>query len=117
MKNQKSRLLLHTCCADCALKFVHSVDNGYEISLYFDNNNIHPRSEYLARLKALKDIAKQNDLTLIISDWSPKKWFEAIDFNEDNQNHRRCKLCWKHRLYKTIEYAKKNKYKFFLQHY
>ena len=113
MKKQKSRILLHTCCADCALKFIDSLDDQYDVTLYFDNNNIHPRSEYQERLKAIKNVAKEKGIPIIIPDWKPKQWFKAIENIEDNENLRRCRLCWKHRLEKTVEYAKNNGYKLF----
>jgi predicted adenine nucleotide alpha hydrolase (AANH) superfamily ATPase len=89
------------------------MDTKYEIALYFDNDNIHPRTEYLERLNSVKRFAKDNNFSLIITDWSPKKWFRAIGNKEENKDDRRCKLCWRHRLSKTVEYAKKNKFNFF----
>ena len=100
-------MLLHTCCADCLVKTLvnlekegHSKD---EILVYFDNSNIHPRSEWLARLDAVKKVAAEGRLELIVADWSPKKWFEAIEYDSDNEDMRRCKKCWKFRLGRAVE--------------
>ncbi|MEA3356999.1 MAG: epoxyqueuosine reductase QueH [Patescibacteria group bacterium] len=109
------QLLLHTCCADCAIKFLHeighssirkfkrTVQNNYSVTLYFDNSNIHPRSEYLARQKDVKMIAEKYNLKLIIADWSPKLWFAAIGNRKTNKNLARCRACWKLRLSRTAE--------------
>ena len=96
------KLLIHACCADCLLKFIDSVksENGEidEIEIYFYNPNIHPRSEYLARLNAIKKITEVNKIKLIVADWSPKEWFEGVKI--------RCEGCWELRLRKTFKYAK-----------
>ena len=96
------KLLLHTCCADCLVKTQvnlrkegHSKD---EILVYFDNSNIHPRSEWLARLGAVKKMVEEKELELIVENWSPKEWFEAIEHNSDNTDLKRCRKCWKFRL-------------------
>jgi len=110
------KLLLHACCADCLLKFVDSIkaENKeiLEIEVYFYNPNIHPRSEYLARLKAIQKIAQGNKIKLIVPDWSPKEWFGAtkpfLDPSFDRAG--RCLNCWKLRLRKTFEYAKSKKF-------
>jgi len=98
------KLLLHTCCADCAIKAITSLEKmGFqkqEILLYFDNSNIHPRSEWLARLDAVKIIAEKENTKLIIANWTPRTWLKDIK-KENNKNLRRCKACWQHRLERT----------------
>lgn len=116
MKKNQNRLLLHACCADCAIKFLESVKRQFsseDISLYFENSNIHPRTEYLERLKAVKKIAKERDLEVVTADWSKNEWLEAIKCEEDNRRNKRCKRCWDLRLKKTAEYAKENDYSYF----
>jgi predicted adenine nucleotide alpha hydrolase (AANH) superfamily ATPase len=98
------KLLIHACCADCLLKFVDSIKSENkevsQIEVYFYNPNIHPRSEYLARLKAIQKIGEENKIKLTIPDWSPKEWFREINLKN------RCESCWQLRLRKTFEYAK-----------
>jgi predicted adenine nucleotide alpha hydrolase (AANH) superfamily ATPase len=76
-------------------------DESMEIVGYFYNPNIHPRSEYLTRLKAAQKICEENKIKLVVPDWSPKEWFKKI-----NGGDIRCEECWKLRLGKTFEYAK-----------
>ena len=118
------KLLIHACCADCLLKFVDSIkaENKeiLEIEVYFYNPNIHPRSEYLARLKAIKKITEENRIKLIVADWSPKEWFKyqislgcaasPFEEREKSKNKSRCERCWELRLRKTFEYAKSKKF-------
>lgn len=100
------KLLIHACCADCLLKFIDSIKSEnkevFEFEVYFYNPNIHPRSEYLARLKAIKKITKENKIKLIVADWSPKEWFSKVKT--------RCDDCWKLRLSKTFEYAREKRF-------
>ncbi len=114
------RLLIHACCADCLLKFVDSIKRENkeidDIQVYYYNPNIHPRSEYLARLNAIKKISEENKIKLIVADWSPKEWFEIqnpsvlrtapLDEGEPQKYKTRCEECWRLRLGKTFEYAK-----------
>jgi predicted adenine nucleotide alpha hydrolase (AANH) superfamily ATPase len=111
------KILIHTCCADCLLKMIDSLkDESMEIVGYFYNPNIHPRSEYLTRLKAAQKICEENNIKLVVPDWSPKEWFVVqnpsvlrtapLDGGEQLKNKTRCEVCWKLRLGKTFEYAK-----------
>lgn len=76
------KLLIHACCADCLLKYINSIREKNkkisEIEVYFYNPNIHPRAEYLARLKAIQKITEENKIKLIVADWSPREWFETL---------------------------------------
>jgi predicted adenine nucleotide alpha hydrolase (AANH) superfamily ATPase len=85
-------------------------DKTNEITAYFYNSNIHPRSEYLSRLKAAKQIAGENKIKLVVADWSPKEWFKGVE-RESLKNKTRCGRCWGLRLRKSFEYAKKNSFK------
>ncbi|MDD4106814.1 MAG: epoxyqueuosine reductase QueH [Candidatus Shapirobacteria bacterium] len=111
------KILIHACCADCLLKFIDSIKRENkeidDIVVYFYNPNIHPRSEYLARLNAIKKISEENKIKLIVADWSPREWFERIKPTPpslkkggNNLTVNRCEKCWRLRLGKTFEYAK-----------
>ena len=110
------KLLIHACCADCLLKFIDSIKSENkevsEISVYFYNPNIHPRSEYLARLKAIQKISEENKIKLTVPDWSPKEWFEIVKPfpNPSLDRAGRCINCWELRLRRTFEYAKNKKF-------
>lgn len=109
-------LLIHTCCADCVLKFLDSAKTelGFtpdEIVLYFYNPNIHPRSEYLSRLKALKKVNEKLDLKVIIPDYRPSEYFAKINRVDKLLIHNkklRCPHCWALRLTQAFSYAKEN---------
>lgn len=101
-------ILLHACCADCTLKFIHSLPDKPD--LYFYNPNIHPRSEYQARLLAIQKIAADSGCRLIIPDWQPADYFAVIKINT---RPLRCPQCWQLRLSRTAEYAASHDYSAF----
>jgi predicted adenine nucleotide alpha hydrolase (AANH) superfamily ATPase len=96
-------LLIHTCCADCLLNLVYALEQDAQISkdtnltLLFYNPNIHPRTEYMERLKALKQVIEQGKITqnvkLVIPEYRPKEYFESIALEQS-----RCLGCWKIRM-------------------
>ncbi len=132
------KVLIHACCADCLVKMVASLKNeDIEVTAYFYNPNIHPRAEYLSRLKAIQKIAEENKIKLVVADWSPREWFSKIplgyaaspfeeretlkqnpsvlrtaplDEMEPLKSKTRCDGCWELRLRKTFEYASKNNF-------
>jgi epoxyqueuosine reductase len=106
-------MLLHTCCADCALKILDSIHtelklNPADISLYFYNPNIHPESEFHARRKALTDVFQNKGYKLIIAPWQPAHFFTALNGKTDPAN--RCPKCWYLRLNHTFSFAKEYNY-------
>jgi len=115
------KLLIHACCADCLLKMVESVKaekRFNEIVVYYYNPNIHPRSEYQSRLKAMQLMI--GDLKMVVADWKPSEWFNEINppspdksgatslDREAFKKEVRCPKCWRLRLEKTAEFAKEN---------
>jgi len=102
------KLLLHACCADCTIKFLESAkENNFEVDIYYYNPNIHPRSEYQSRLKAMQIIAEKYKVRMIIPDWQPSEYFKTI---QTKIYKKRCVDCWNLRIEKSIDYAKKNGY-------
>lgn len=105
------KIAIHTCCADCLLNLVHfleeekQIDSSTEIHLIFYNPNIHPRSEYLERLNALKSVVQNTyagrKIKLVIPEYRPVEYFQSIKGKE-----RRCLGCWELRLGNVFEYAK-----------
>ncbi len=119
-------LLLHVCCADCFLKYKNSIKTYSEfyntnledkIQIFFYNPNIHPISEYRARLNALKKVA--TNFKIVVPDFRIQEFFDAQVLKDLNVNSildelnlrvSRCNKCWALRLYRTVIYAKENNF-------
>lgn len=64
MRKAKS-ILLHTCCAPCAIGLVRElISRGISPNLFFFNPNVHPYSEFQKRLRAVEVMAEAEKLPL-----------------------------------------------------
>ena len=96
-------VLVHCCCAHCA---AYTVDywrqQGYEVSALWYNPNIHPYMEHQHRLEAMKSLAQEVNLPLIITEG-----YDIIDYFRQVAGHepQRCQYCFRLRLLKTAETA------------
>jgi len=96
-------VLVHCCCAHCA---AYTVDywrqQGYEVSALWYNPNIHPYMEHQHRLEAMKSLAQEVNLPLIITEG-----YGIIDYFRQVVGHepQRCQYCFGLRLLKTAETA------------
>ena len=55
----KEKLLLHVCCASCAVYVYQKLSVDYQVTCFFYNPNIHPRSEYESRKEELERIRSE----------------------------------------------------------
>lgn len=96
-------LLLHTCCGPCA---TYSTDflreQGYNLSMYYYNPNIHPYKEWERRKESLERFASQKKLPLILEDE-----YELSAFLQQTvaREQERCGFCYRMRLEKTARKA------------
>lgn len=100
------KLLLHTCCGPCLLYPLEQLNSeGYNVTGYFYNPNIHPYKEFRRRLDSLEKLGKSEQLSLIVErDYDLNAYLQDIVHNEE----RRCSICYDLRLQKTVEYAVDN---------
>ena len=97
-------ILLHCCCTHCAAYTIeHWRGQGYGVTALWYNPNIHPFMEHQHRLEAMKSLAEQVSLPLIVT-----KGYDIIDYFRQVVGHEssRCQYCFKLRLLKTAETAK-----------
>jgi len=100
------KLLLHICCANCAIFPLERVkEKGDEVTGYFFNPNIHPFQEYQKRLEALKIYSEKAGLTVIYRD---EYLLEEFLRSVSHQVNERCQYCYSVRLEATAREAKKN---------
>lgn len=95
-------LLLHICCGPCSIMpIMHLKDEGFTVTGYFMNPNIHPLSEYLKRREAAVICANKLGINLIFGDdrWDITLWLRNV-FGKDEKPER-CSYCCKSRLENT----------------
>jgi predicted adenine nucleotide alpha hydrolase (AANH) superfamily ATPase len=97
-------LLLHICCAPCAIYPVGVLrQENHDITGFFFNNNIHPYQEYQRRADALSRYSRQIDLKVVFSQtYDLEGFLRAVAFREAE----RCRICYYDRLKATARMAK-----------
>lgn len=116
--NKNKKLLLHACCAPCLSQsyiFVSGQDKWervlpeephFDITVYYYNPNVHPKSEYQTRLAEVKRLCEIFKCPVIEGPYEPKKWFEdANPLADEPERGKRCQFCIGMRLDKVFEYA------------
>ncbi len=102
----KPRLLVHVCCAPDALYVFGVLRDGYDVTGFFSNANIHPREEYELRLEEARRVARTAGVPLIEDDYDPEAWFRLTrKFKDEPEKGRRCDVCYAVRLRRTAERA------------
>jgi hypothetical protein len=100
------KILLHICCANCAIYPLEQVkERGDEVVGYFFNPNIHPFQEYQKRLDALRQYSEKIGLKVIYRD---EYLLEEFLRNVSHCVEQRCSYCYSFRLEAAAREAKGN---------
>jgi len=100
------KILLHICCANCAIfPSLHMREEGIEVVGYFFNPNIHPYQEYEKRLNALKFYSANAGLEILYRD---EYLLEEFLRNVAHRPEGRCEYCYRVRLEATAREAGKH---------
>ena len=82
MKNRK--LLIHACCAPCAIYPVEEAKkDGFDVTAFFYNPNIHPYREHDRRKSECEKFFKSEDLKMISPEYGASDYFTKITEDED----------------------------------
>lgn len=97
-------ILLHICCAPCAIYPVEAIrSDGNTAAGFFYNPNVHPYSEYLRRKGEVEKYAAKTGLTVTYADYDMAEYFQRVDYTGSEAD--RCPACWWMRLAKAVEFA------------
>ncbi len=90
------------------------------MTIYFNNSNIYPSSEYHRRLEELKKllIYIEKDygyrIGLEVTPYENVSYTKALEpFKDDPEGGRRCKLCYAKRMSEAYDYAERNGFDYF----
>lgn len=102
------RILLHVCCANCAIYPMKRLEQDEtEVFGFFYNPNIHPFQEYLRRLETVESFFRSRGARLIIQDeYDLEGFLRDVVFREGH----RCPYCYHRRLEATVRAARKGKF-------
>ncbi|UCF07773.1 MAG: epoxyqueuosine reductase QueH [Thermoplasmata archaeon] len=100
-------ILVHVCCAPCfTYPHKHLVEKGHEVVGFFYNPNIHPYTEYKARLHALQRYSALKPVRVIYKDEYPLEEFVRGQLKKMDEGKKRCEFCFDTRLSETAKAAK-----------
>ena len=124
-KAEKPSLLLHACCGPCSSYVIEYLAGFFDITIYYYNPNIHPSEEYFRRLEELKKFLTQfpdaikNQVKLVVDSYNPEEYILATNVRNEKElqteaeKGERCRRCYKFRMERAFEYARKNKFDWF----
>ena len=116
--NEVPRLLLHSCCAPCSSYCLEYLSEFFDITVFYYNPNISPKSEYAYRAEEQKrfiqDAALKRPVKFIDCKYDPECFYEAVKGLENEpEGGKRCEKCFELRLRETAFLAKKEKFDYF----
>ncbi|HUV73467.1 MAG TPA: epoxyqueuosine reductase QueH [Anaerolineae bacterium] len=98
-------ILLHTCCGPCATYTINRLrEQGYEVSGFWYNPNIHPFTEHQRRLASMEAYAESVGLPLLSDEgYEMSEFLRAVVGREAHPE--RCRHCYAMRLGRTAKVA------------
>ncbi len=98
------KLLLHCCCAPCAIKPLELLQTaGHEVTAWFYNPNIHPYQEYKKRRDTLISYTGAMGIPLVVQDdYALESFLRQVAQKPEN----RCPQCYRIRLEEAAKAAK-----------
>ena len=132
-KNNRKKILLHSCCAPCSSYVLEYLREYFDITVFFYNPNISNAVEYEKRLqeeiKLIEAYNKQVEngdfenmnstenarmIKIMEVGYEPSEFFEAVKgYEHCKEGGERCMECFRLRLGKTAKYAVDNGFDYF----
>lgn len=114
---KKPSLLLHACCTPCACYPLLVLKDYFDITIYYNNSNIYPFSEFELRFNTLKEyVNKLNneykcDIKLIKPAYENDKFNKILEKRKDDKEGSvRCFMCYSIRYKELVKYASNNNF-------
>lgn len=113
--NNKKKLLLHCCCAPCSGWVIQYLLSYFNLTIYFNNSNIYPQTEYNKRLSELKRFIKEANfhIQIIETAYNPQFMLDLFPLANEPEGGRRCYQCFERRMSQAFDYADEYNYDYF----
>ncbi len=118
--DKKPTLLIHACCAPCSSYPLTLLTDHFDVTIYYNNSNIYPESEYNRRRDELKrflplfekDYGKK--IKLVIPSYRNDEFNKTLEPLKDvPEGGKRCFACYEKRMDEAYKYASDNDYDYF----
>lgn len=111
-------LLLHSCCAPCSSYCLEYLSEYFKITVFYYNPNIYPEGEYTHRVeeqkRLIKELPVKNKISFLEAGFNPDEFYSAVKgLEKEKEGGERCFVCYRLRLSKTAEEAKKRGFDYF----
>lgn len=118
MAGTKPRLLLHVCCAPCSSAVLELLCAHFDVTCYYYNPNISPRSEFDKRIAELRRLTDEMPLSkkpaVIEGAYDETRFSDIARGLEDlPEGGERCFKCYRLRLSETAKLAREQGYEYF----
>ncbi len=132
-KNNRKKLLLHSCCAPCSSYVLEYLREYFDITVFFYNPNISSAAEYEKRLQEeirlieaynrqvqtgnfenMNSTGNAGLIQILKAPYEAAEFLEAVKGYEHlGEGSERCKKCFKLRLSKSAKVAKEGGFDYF----
>lgn len=116
----KPTLLLHACCGPCSCFPLTFLCPHFAVTIYYNNSNIYPESEYIRRLDELKKLLayfKRDygyEVALLVPPYDNDAYNKDLEpYAALPEGQTRCFICYRKRMSEAYDYAEKNGYDYF----
>lgn len=106
-EGKRPQVLLHSCCAPCSTYSLEYLSQDADITLYYYNPNIYPKSEYDRRALVQKNFIDDfnrktgNKVKFLEAAYEPKKFMDMVlesGLESEREGGSRCTACFNLRL-------------------
>ena len=114
MPDNKTRLILMSCCAPCSAGAIKQLVNGEipgidDFIVMFFNPNIYPMDEYQKRLNEQIKYCEKLGAKYIVGDYDHDNWLRVTrGLENEPERGARCSRCFAYRFCFAAQYAKKH---------
>lgn len=106
--DRKKKLLLHVCCGPDAAGVVEQLKDEFDLTCFWYDPNIQPKSEYDLRLEAFLKVTDIYKVKTIVGEYDVEKFLGKIKGLEASpEQGAKCTLCYDMRLERSAIEAKK----------
>lgn len=118
----RPKILLHSCCAPCSTYSLEYLTQSADVTIYYANSNIHPKSEYERRMlvqkKFIEDFNERTgqQVKFIAAEYNPNQFIKLVLTNhleQEPEGGKRCSACFQVRLDLAAEKAKELGFDYF----
>ena len=111
---QRPTILLHSCCAPCSTSSLEFLAEHADVTIFFSNSYIHPKSEYLRRAheqKRFVDLFNErtgHQVGFIEDAYDPNSFTQMVYLHHleaEEEGGKRCSACFNLRLDRVAQAA------------